>query len=325
MAEQSKNKKISTDNLGVNNLASSRAAEEARDKSLAPKQKPTPEETQQKYRAVKTYKDYAAESLRKGGGSLTKMIIAERQKEREKNRVSIKSGKNVALTFLSIVFVLLGIVVVGAVIYLVAFKVQDIDAPVVITPEPLIVYDYRKEIYVESPSRTKWLREVEKTIENTGIEVGAVRFVFFVTNDQEGRKTLVNTSDFLGDLRVKASSKLLRSFEENFMYGIYSSTNNAPFLILRTTSFDTAFSEMLAWERTMGPDLQELFSSEHDFTRETFVDIVLYNKDVRAVLSQSGEVVLGYSFIDKNTIVIFENKLALKEVINRSQRNTVKQ
>lgn len=276
--------------------------------------------------AVKTYQDYAAESLSKGGGSLTKMIIAEREKKREKNRHSKTNPKNLAISFLSIVFIFLGLAMVVGAFFLVQNIQDDPRGKEVMQPQPFILYDYRSEIYTSSITRSRLTKAIEDELENTTIEIGALKYTYFATDNVHGGKTLMTTSQFLDGLRAKVSSAFIRTLGSNFMYGIYSTTENEPFLIFKTDNFDTAYAEILQWERSIGLDLGTIMGrDDFDYSRSNFVDVVFYNHDARAVLDIEGKVVLGYSFINQNTIVFFSDKMALREVIDRSQRNTYKQ
>lgn len=276
--------------------------------------------------AIKTYKDYAAESLRKGGGSLTKMIIAEREKKREKHRRSGTNPKNIAMTVLSVVFVVLGLgLVVGAYLLVQTVKEDPLGSEV-LSPDPFILHDYRSEVYIASPTRPKIIKEIEEQLDGLSIEIGALKYIYFATDNQFGGKTLMTTQGLLEGLRTKASGSLIRALDDNFMYGVFSAEDNAPFLILKTDNFSTAYAEMLQWERTIGLDIKSLFETDEiDYVRSNFVDVVYYNNDTRAILNSEGESVLAYSFINPQTIVIFSDKLALKEVVKRLQKNTVKE
>ena len=331
MGDETDNKSIDTDRMGSNyqkqaqEIANDLADPNKRVETPKPANDPFPAQSS-KRAAIKTYKDYAAESLHKGGGSLTKMIIAEREKKREKKRRSAANPKNVAMTLLSAVFVTLGLGMVVGAFFLVQTIQNDPRGSEILNPEALILYDYRSELHVGDPTRTKIISGIEDELEGISIEVGAVKYIYFATDNQFGGKTLMSTQQLLSGLRAKVSGTFSRSLDDNFMYGVFSTNENAPFLIFKTENYSATYAEMLEWERSMGNDIAELFGSDdYDFARSNFVDVVYFNNDARAVLNTAGEPVLGYSFIDPRTIVIFANKLALREVVNRTQRNTVKQ
>lgn len=275
--------------------------------------------------AIKTYKDYAAKSLREGGGSLTQMILAEREKKRAKERASTKNPKNVAKTFLAVALVTLGLGIVVGSFFLVRQIQEDPRQDVVLQPQPFIIYDYRSEVHLSNPNRNRLVRAIENEVDGISIEAGAIKYIYFATDNQYDAKKLMTTQEFLSVLRAKISGSLARNFDDNFMYGVFSTTENSPFVILRTDNYSVTYAEMLEWERTIGMDLAEVMGLDNfDFARSNFVDVVYYNKDARAVLDQEGDPIIGYSFVDTNTLVIFSNRLAFKEVVARLQQNTFK-
>lgn len=335
MAEQQSNsqlnnakKPVDANRLGSNYQKQAQATAKEMDltKPDSKPHDPHPERSS-KRAAVKTYKDYAAESLRKGGGSLTKMILAEREKEREHNRKSPTNPKNLALGTLATIFVLLGIALIGGTYYLVNFVQNDVARKngIIVTPEPLVLFDYRAEENIPTPTRSKLIRTSEEQISETTIEAGALKYIYF-TESINGERSLVTAPAFMEYLRAKAPTTFFRTMRDNFMYGIYSTTENSPFLMFKVDSFEVAFADMIVWEQQLGQDMGSFLGrDDFNFSQTQFIDRDLYNTDTRLVLDQQGEIVLGYAFTDRNTLVLFNNKLALRELIQRSQRNTVKQ
>ncbi len=82
---------------------------------------------------------------------------------------------------------------------------------------------------------------------------------------------------------------------------------------------------MLTWEKDMIEDLKTIFTTENPiFSSENlrstsfkFKDVVINNKDTRAILDGGGKIIFVYAFADKNTIVITTSREALQEIFNR--------
>ncbi|HEY1037087.1 MAG TPA: hypothetical protein VGE62_00730, partial [Candidatus Paceibacterota bacterium] len=53
------------------------------------------------------------------------------------------------------------------------------------------------------------------------------------------------------------------------------------------------------------------------FSRNRFVDKVIENKDSRALVDENGNILMLYTFVDKNTLVIATSDKALKEIMFR--------
>ena len=334
MAEQQNNSQMSDTKkpvdgtrIGSNYSNQAQVTADMRDISSRPESKHDPHpERSSKRAAVKTYKDYAAESLRKGGGSLTKMILAEREKERKTRRHSTTNPKNIAVGALAVVFTVLGIGLVAGAYYFVAVVQNDARERngIIIAPQPLLLYDYREEVRPSSLTRARLIRAGQEQVDETAIEAGALKYVYF-SEVISGEPKLVSASRFLEALQVSASSQFIRSLKDNFMYGIYSSLQNGPYLIFKINSYEVAYAAMLAWEQNLGLEMGAFMGRDDvNFALSQFVDIELFNQDIRAVLDTEGEIILGYTFLDRNTLVLFNNKQTIRELFERSQTNTIK-
>jgi hypothetical protein len=135
---------------------------------------------------------------------------------------------------------------------------------------------------------------------------------------------------------------LLRTMTGPYLFGVHSFDENQPFFIIETDSYETAYRGMLDWERTMQGDLGALFArnpspktpvvpidtpvasttasstpSVSDFIQTGFVDRVVENQDARVVLNEQGDLVLLWTFLGRNRIVITTNEYTLREVISR--------
>jgi len=138
-------------------------------------------------------------------------------------------------------------------------------------------------------------------------------------------KTLVTTNQFLELLDARVSGTLLRFLEPDFTFGFHSTIQNSPFLIFKTRSFEDSFPEMIKWEKTILEDLGPIFIEDNlVFSQDTlrknsyqFKDIIVKNKDVRAILDGGGKILFAYSFPNSETLVITTNKITLQEIFDR--------
>ena len=89
---------------------------------------------------------------------------------------------------------------------------------------------------------------------------------------------------------------------------------------------------MLDWERTLNTDLLPLFSrnpspkpqgapapasATPQFLQTSFVDKVVENRDTRAYLNSAGDILLLWTFLGRNIILITTNEYTLREVLSR--------
>lgn len=58
-------------------------------------------------------------------------------------------------------------------------------------------------------------------------------------------------------------------------------------------------------------------NEEPGFNKNEFTDIVLSNRDVRAIVDEEGEIILMYSFIDDENILFTKDRIVFQQVIKR--------
>ena len=145
----------------------------------------------------------------------------------------------------------------------------------------------------------------------------------YPTNDMES-PAAVATSDFMYVLDPRAPGSFIRNLGDEMMFGAVGS---APYFILKTTSFDSAFAGMLEWEPFMSADFTPLFGSTVRRTLNTqsrttdqtstayFVDDTVGNIDVRILYDESGAERIVYAFTDSRTLVITTSSAALGTLV----------
>lgn len=138
--------------------------------------------------------------------------------------------------------------------------------------------------------------------------------------DASGIEKPASTELILESLQARTSSSFNRAVQGIVFGGINA---NEPYIVIKTTSFDTAFAGMLEWEDTLSSDLYPLFgevvTQTFDAQARTdtqvrsafFKDIITSNKNSRILMDEQGRERIVYTFVDQNTIVITSTKQAL--------------
>ncbi len=141
---------------------------------------------------------------------------------------------------------------------------------------------------------------------------------------------------FLSTIAPDAPQSLLLTLQPQYLLGAHVYDGNQAFLMLSVDSYEQAFSGMLAWEPTMQSDLSPLFTytpppsipeqilttstpTTPEFLQTGFVDDIVDNHDARVVEDRSGTIVLLWTFLDNDTIVITTNEATLSEIISLLQ------
>lgn len=290
---------------------------------------------------VRTLKSDTEKAINLEKISLANIAIAEQKKKQEyiqiEESVDHSNLKKVLFLIVSLVLVLAGIS---------AFYFNNIKEKVVQTKEKppeitsLIASDHSTEFNLGVsvnrnvlPSLLKVMAEVDSvsnSIENIYITKN------IISSDKKVKefKKMITSEEFLSLIAIKSPNALIRSLTPDYMLGIHSFRENHPFIILKTESYENAFAGMLAWEKNIGKDLEQLFSfnseitdqdavnTEQEFTvKKEFEDILIKNKDARVLRGFDGEIILIYSIPNKETILITNSAETLTELFDRVIRS----
>lgn len=168
------------------------------------------------------------------------------------------------------------------------------------------------------------------------------------------KKASYDTNDFLALISARAPEGLRRTLDQEFMIGVHRASLNEPFVLFRIRNNDVAFAAMFDWESALARDMENIFPKaisqartttavevpiELPLTDETSTttgtttepeiiqrtidntriwhDRVIRNTDTRALLSQNGQVVFFYAFIDNEFIFFGTNEATFAEVMRR--------
>ena len=174
---------------------------------------------------------------------------------------------------------------------------------------------------------------------NLSLSLGLIAHIYLAqaSTTPEGEQTLktVPASRILQLISPSVPQELLRDIEqEEYLFAFHSVGSIEPLLVLRSNRYEQAFAAMLEWEHTMKREFSKLFeqaSTEQIATdigtttpapiqtvvNTGFVDRVVENHDARAIVNERGEILLLWTFLDRNTILITTNETTVREIISR--------
>ena len=218
--------------------------------------------------------------------------------------------------------------------------------PVVVTeavPDVGIVVESVSVIPVElGTSRSDLLASFTAAVDETGgVRDDVVGIVY-----QTGTSSRLTAKQFIEILDTSAEDRLVRTLLDTFIVGVHITDAEHGFLVFTTSIFENAFAGMLAWEETILNDMPfvrnttiidesalEIVVPNATTTSTTtdatvvvpqdplfgaeFRDVVVNNKNARALFTQRGEIVLIYSFSDTETLVITSNIDTLQVLLDR--------
>lgn len=231
------------------------------------------------------------------------------------------------------------------------------------TQAPFIVVDDKVAATLPLGNTTRFalMQELQSVTKNTDLSMGLVAQIVPTISATNTQQVAMPVAQFLSLLAPTMSASFVRSVSPTFLFGIHAVSNNQPFLLLKVDSYQQAFSGMLAWEATMSHDLLPLFaytpptlpqvqiitttistttassttatttqststttvSTEQPVIQTGFIDRIVENHDARALVNSGGQIVLLWTLLDKNTLLITTNERTVHEIISRLKDSPV--
>lgn len=296
----------------------------------------TKKESGDEVQKIRTYQSDVAGALKKEKTSLIQMVLAEHEKRRDvAEEMSPTQPKNIALIILSVFLVCVGIAVAGFATWQYAENQKERATQSGNLPSvpSFISVEEQQGVDITDLTKDRIARAIAGEIISTDIRLDSIKQIYLVRDATEtgssppargAVQTLVRTSDFWLSLESGMPEALARALSQDFFIGVHSFNGNQPFIILRADYFESAFAGMLRWENTLARDVLPLFGIQATpaLITKQFVDVVIQNRDYRAILDEAGDVVLLYFFHDKNTIIIATADETMKEVVDRLNRSS---
>lgn len=136
---------------------------------------------------------------------------------------------------------------------------------------------------------------------------------------------VAKAKDFFNFMKIANDLALRRGLKDDFAIGVFNQNDRKDFfLVIKVSDFGTAFSNLLDWEERMIDDLTFLdqitattqTASTTANARDTFVwkDLIIKNKDTRALTNNRGAIKIAYTFLDKNTVLITNSTVAIADM-----------
>jgi len=253
-----------------------------------------------KINPVRTFKADIEKTIKSENISLSDVALAEEKRRRSLNlgemtaptqNWSWKMGAGIG------VVILLGLLILSKVANLLDSSPKNGSMSFGL-PAPIIPADDSKEIQPQ---------DLKVEVLQSNQKMGQLRYLYFTEN-----KALLETSRFFNNLETSIPSAFLRNLDREFMLGTYQ---NKGFLILKTKSYELAFSGMLEWEKNMADDLLPILSGRK--VTGSWEDRVVKNRDARVLKEDSGNLALIYAFLNRNTLLIAPDETIFSEALSR--------
>lgn len=282
---------------------------------------------------IHTYTGDIAETVR--GQNVSLMSIAAAEARRQGNAQTSaefytgeRERRSYVISGIIILFITLG--VAGFAWYAVGERIL-VTSPVPLSP--FIRVDNAQLVTADDGiARDMLLQGLTEHRDAVALALGLVSRVFVAHNATS--TPAYTAQEFFVALDTDAPSSLIRALSPEFLLGVHVFDGNQPFLMFRTDNYNQTYAGMIEWEPSMQHDLYPLFnrtphlripgegtttisSFAPKLIKTPFIDMVTENHDARVVHNAAGDILLLWTFLDRNTLVITTNEYTLREIISR--------
>jgi len=270
-----------------------------------------------KIKNIRTYQGDVARSIKKDDVSVIKMALAEQK--REPTEPKEESKKKLLLISISTALIIGGILT--PTIFFFLNQKQDTPLEKGIDTQQFISTESLEEINTTNKNSSEVIRDINHLIKKVDLRLGDTRGIYF-TKDIVDQKILLNKDNLFTFWETGAPDQLVRSLNKNFMLGAHAFKGNEGFLILKTNFYENSFAGMLEWETHLTRDVFNLFGTEtykkdRNIIDQKFQDVIVKNRDARVIKDNLGNIILIYSFPNRETIIISESSQTLNDIITK--------
>lgn len=284
-----------------------------------------PEQEKQKQsplKQIRTFQGDVADALKTQNES----VVSIQRKEQAKRSLEPEIEKDIQDDRKKLFLLILGVLVLtglGSLVGWYAYHefIRQTSAPVVETPpNRLVSTNMEVDIDTTLATRSTLLGLISDERAKGDTPRDEIKHLVLRTGTTTPQ-ALLTTQGLFTILDGRIPGTLLRSFSDIFMLGTVGGEPSSHFLLIKLSSFESAFAGMLNWESQMFNDLSLLLDLTPSTSQSTtWIDMVTRNKDARALVDEFGEVGLLYSFFDNQILIITDSVQTLDTLINRLNR-----
>lgn len=287
---------------------------------------------------VRTFAADIKQAIESKQVSRTKIALAEARRREEEAQQEKETDpttpKNKTIIMVSFLLVVLGLAGFFGAFYVRSLVWNKTDVSQAPRTESIVPFDEVYPLLVSRGDRRE-VTDALKAIETKKYEPGSI--LVFVPFQKQSTSTFLTTPDFMKLVEWRPDAELARSFDSRFMYGYVLRAASEPFLILTTKDFDRVYAGMLEWEPRLANDAAGIFfdsaklffqgtsTTDISYRAPQFRDEVVSNRDIRTLRSSEGELLLFYTFIDDETVLLARDTSVIGEIVNRLATRKFKQ
>lgn len=280
-------------------------------------------------RPIRTLKTDVEESVQSGSLTLSRMAAAQAQERREQGPSDRerRSSRRAIVLGLAALLLVFGGATAGVYVWYTAPAVNPAQEE-----SSFIFTEQQKDVNTSGMSAASFKTTLIQERDTLQGQLGDIERILPVKDmtAEDGTVTRGNLTlaEFFTTLSIAPPNNLIRALDPSFVYGIHIFDGNQPFLLAHVTSYENAYRGMLDWENRLERDMglilrrpQELYAGTSTpllYTARPFKDLVIKNKDVRAIENEAGNPILFWTITpDRQYLIITTNKETFGLLVTR--------
>ncbi len=276
-------------------------------------------------KAVRTLSSDVAGAVKQNQGAVIKTAIAEeRRREQEQKDSSPTAPKNLA-------YVIGGLVLIAISAGFAGYRIMQrasgpTTVPVIQVPvaQSIVRSDVTTTLDITEQTKTQIGTSIFSAVAKKDFRDGTIKNILITIRNGK-TPARVSAREFLSAIGAHASVPFQKKLVQDSMLGVYAYEGNHLFIVLRATAHDYMYDGMREWEPFLIQDLAGMFGidtaeNKAPVVNAPFHDMLIENRDTRAVVDENGKPVLYYSFLDPDTILIAASQKPLAEAFRRAQQ-----
>ncbi len=268
--------------------------------------------------ALRTMKSDMQEYINQQKMSMVDIAGKQAVKQGLKISGNYEPNKNKFITLAVIILIMISVGVFAFVVLLKNKTAQKEPGSQVRFPASVISSDKQEFVTLEANNQQNNKNKIKEII-GSDIKIGNITDFVFI----DGDKHLITPELFFKYSGVNTPLGFSSFLTDKFMFGVYGADQNKPFIILKISSFENSLAVMLKWEKTISSDIKEIMPVSEASSGSKFQDKIIKNHDTRILYSESGQTVLLYSFLDKDTLVMTLNNNTFEEILRRQALSSI--
>lgn len=277
---------------------------------------------------IRTFQSDIAEALKTQKGSVIKIAVQEQQKRQDQaSYTEVQKKSNVYFLVGGILFFILALGFLAYYYMNVRPLQKENEQITTLTKKRNFVSgDHVTPLVITDINALPTLLATQESA--LSLPVGAIEQFLFTYKDSAGVSSIVPLEEVFTQFRITPPSEFLYSLvPDTYLFGMYQTTTQNRFLLLKTKVFSNTFSQMLAWESALAENFALLFKIPLDpQVPIVFKDVIIKNEDVRVGYAKDTQVI-AYSFFGhkKELLLITKDTETMQTLLNRFTKKLLEQ